>query len=445
MIESNEVNATETARIPEELSGRNRRTPVGKISFRQTFRALRHRNYRLFFYGQLVSLIGTWMQQTAMSWLVYQITGSKLLLGVVAAVGSAPMMLVSLWAGSLADRYPKRTILIWTQIAQMIPAFLLGAIAATGLATPWLIIVIAAINGIAIGFDMPARQAFTVEMTSREDLLNAVSLNSSIFNGARVIGPSIAGIVIGVFGTPVCFFVNGLSFVAVIIGLMMMRLPAHVPLAAEDAARASAFSGLSYVWNNRRVRTILGLLGTVGIFGWSYAVLMPAFARDVFGLGPNGYGVLLSASGIGALLGALTVATAGHVFPQRNVALGGVWLFSAALIGFALTRNFALALACLTIGGFGMLLFFSTSNTVLQTIVPDEMRGRVMGVWGLLFGAMIPLGSLEAGALAHWIGAPFALAFGGVICALAALVTLLAIRKREADEGAVLLAAKMPN
>lgn len=424
---------TETARIPEEITGRHHRTPVGKISLRQTFRALRHRNYRLFFYGQLVSLIGTWMQQTAMSWLVYQITGSKLLLGVVAAVGSAPMMFFSLWGGSLADRHPKRTILLWTQSAQMIPAFLLAAVAWTGIATPWLIITIAAVNGVAIGFDLPARQAFTVEMTSREDLLNAVSLNSSIFNGARVVGPSIAGIIIGSFGTAMCFFLNGLSFVAVIAGLLMMRLPAHVPLAAEAAARASALSGLSYVWEHPRVRTILGLLGIVGIFGWSYAVIMPAVARDVFGLGADGYGVLMSASGIGALIGALTVATAGHAFPQRTVALGGVWIFSAALLAFACTRNFYLALVLLAMGGFGMLLFFSTSNTVLQTIVPDEMRGRVMGVWGLIFGAMIPLGSLEAGSLAHWIGAPFTLGLGAVICAIAALVTLLAIRRREAE------------
>lgn len=425
---------TETARIPEELSGRQHRTPVGKISFRQTFRALRHRNYRLFFYSQLVSLIGTWMQQTAMSWLVYQITGSKLLLGVVAAVGSAPMMLFSLWGGSLADRYPKRTILLWTQAAQMIPAFVLGAIAWSGVATPWLIIVVAAVNGIAMAFDMPARQAFTVEMTSREDLLNAVSLNSSIFNGARIVGPSIAGVIIGLFGTAMCFFLNGISFIAVIAGLLMMRLPAHVPPPESERARTSAFSGVSYVWQHPRVRTILGLLGTVGIFGWSYAVLMPAFARDVFHLGADGYGILMAAAGIGALGGALTVATAGHAFPQRSVALGGVWLFSAALIGFAFTRNFPLALVFLALGGYGMLLFFSTANTVMQSIVPDEMRGRVMGVWGLVFGAMIPLGSLEAGALAHWIGAPITLAFGALVCALAAIVALGVIRRREAEQ-----------
>src|SRR5207237_2192892 len=216
---------TETAHVPEDISGRQRRVPVGGITWRHTFRALQHRNYRLFFWGQLVSLIGTWMQQTAMSWYVYEITNSKLLLGTVAAVGSASMMLFSIWGGALADLYPKRSILLFTQSAQMTCAFLLAAGAWAGFATPIFIIVIAALNGVAMGFDMPTRQAFTVEMTSREDLLNAISLNSSIVNGARVVGPSVAGLMIGAVGVAMCFFFNGLSFVAVIAGLLMMRLP----------------------------------------------------------------------------------------------------------------------------------------------------------------------------------------------------------------------------
>jgi len=427
---------TETARIPEELSGRQRRTPVGKISLRDTFRALRHRNYRLFFYGQLVSLIGNWMEQTAMSWLVYQITGSKLLLGVVAACGSAPMMFFSLWGGALADRFPKRAIIICTQVSQMFPSFILAFLVWKGWATPPIILVLATINGIAVAFDMPARQAFTLEMTSREDLLNAISLNSSIFNGARILGPAIAGVVIGTLGIAMCFLINGISYLAVIAGLLMMRLAVRPPR-DEDEIRPSAWSGLIYVLKHRRVRTILALLGTVGIFGWSYAVLLPAFARDVFKLGADGYGILMSASGVGALFGALTVATAGHVFPPRQVALTGNWLFSGALLAFSFTTNFYLALCFMCLGGFGMLLFFSTSNTVMQMIVPDEMRGRVLGVWGLVFGAMIPLGSLEAGWLAEWVGAPFALAFGAVICAVAGLVALLVIRRREAETASI--------
>jgi MFS family permease len=422
---------TETARVPEDISGRQRRMPVGGITWRHTFRALRHRNYRLFFWGQLVSLVGTWMQQTAMSWFVYQITNSKLLLGVVAAMGSAPMMLSSVWGGSLADRYPKRSILVATQAAQMICAFVLAAGVWAGFATPLFIIVIAALNGVAMGFDMPARQAFTVEMTSREDLLNAISLNSSIVNGARVVGPSVAGLLIGWVGVAMCFFLNGVTFIAVIAGFLMMRLPPFQRPTHAVSVGEHAWNGIVYTMKHQRVRTILLLFLAVGVFGWSYAVLMPAFARDVLNRGANGYGILMSASGTGAFIGALVVATYGHLFTPRALALGGIWVFSIALFALSLSRNFYVALACLLVAGFGMLLFFSTSNTVLQTIVPDEMRGRVMGVWSLVFGAMIPLGSLEVGAVAHFVGTPFALAFGAIVCAASALVTLFAIWRRE--------------
>src|SRR5207244_12875546 len=265
-----------------------------------------------------------------------------------------------------------------------------------------------------------------------EDPLNATSLNGSILTGARVVGPSIAGLMIGAVGVAMFFFLNGLSFVAVIAGFLMMRLPRFQKPAHAVSAGEHAWNGVLYSITHQRVRTILLLFLAVGVFGWSYAVLMPAFARDVLGRGANGYGVLMSASGAGAFIGALVVATYGHLFTPRRLALGGVWLFSAALLAFALTRNFYVALIFLTLVGFGMLLFFSTSNTVLQTIVPDEMRGRVMGVWSLVFGAMIPLGSLEAGALAHWLGTPFALACGAIICAVSALVTLLVIRRRGA-------------
>jgi MFS family permease len=424
--------ATETARIPEDISGRPRRLPVGGVSWRHTFRALRYRNYRLFFWGQLVSLIGTWMQQTAMSWFVYDITNSKFLLGAVAAVGSAPMMLFSIWGGSLADLYPKRSILVATQTAQMICAFLLVIGVWAGFANATFIVIIAALNGVAMGFDMPARQAFTVEMTSREDLLNAISLNSSIVNGARVVGPSLAGLMINAFGVAMCFLFNGVSFIAVITGLLMMRLPPLERTIEVVSTAEHAWNGIVYSFQHPRVRTVLLLFLAIGIFGWSYMVVMPAFARDVLGRGADGFGILMSASGIGALVGALVVATFGHRFTPRKLALSGVWLFSAALVGFSSARNFYVALGFLFVAGFGMLLFFSTTNTVLQTIVPDDMRGRVMGVWSLIFGAMIPLGSLEAGAVANWFGTPVALAIGAIVCAISGFVALIAIRRREA-------------
>src|SRR5438067_1683533 len=305
---------TETARVPEDISGHQRRMPVGGITWRHTFRALRHRNYRLFFWGQLVSLVGTWMQQTAMMWFVYDRTNSKLLLGLVAAVGSAPMVFSSVWGGALADLYPKRAILVVTQAAQMLCAFLLAAGVWLGFATPEFIMIVAAFNGTAMGFDMPARQAFTVEMTSREDLLNAISLNSSIVNGARVIGPSLAGLMIGAVGVSACFLFNGLSFVAVIVGLLMMRLPVFERNIDVTSPTEHAWNGIVYSFQHPRVRMILLLFLAVGIFGWSYMVIMPAFARDVLGRGADGYGVLMSASGVGALVGALVVATYGHLF-----------------------------------------------------------------------------------------------------------------------------------
>ncbi len=426
------MGATETARIPEDLTGRARRVPVGEVSWRTTFRALRHRNYRLFFYGQLVSLIGTWLQQTAMSWFVYQITGSKFLLGAVVAIGSAPMMIFSLWGGSLADRYSKRSILIGTQTAQMLCAFVLAAGAWVGFASASFIMIIAACNGIAMGFDIPARQAFTVEMTSREDLLNAISLNSSIFHGARVIGPSIAGLMIGTIGISMCFFLNGVSFIAVIGGLMMMHLAPSERPTIRTSPLEHAWSGIVYSIHHQRVRTILSLFFIVGVFGWSYTVLMPAFARDVLGRGANGYGLLISASGAGALIGALLVAAYGHLVTPRKLAFGGVYLFSAAVIILAFTRSFYFSLGCLFGAGFGMLLFFATSNTTLQTIVPDEMRGRVMGIWSLVFGMMIPVGSIEAGAVANSLGTPFALGFGAIVCLAAAIITRIVIARREA-------------
>jgi predicted MFS family arabinose efflux permease len=238
---------------------------------------------------------------------------------------------------------------------------------------------------------------------------------------------------IGAVGVAMCFFLNGLSFVAVIAGLLMMRLPRFERKIEIASAREHAWQGIVYSMRHQRVRTILLLFLAVGVFGWSYVVLMPAFARDVLGRGANGYGILMSASGTGAFVGALLVATFGHLVIPRKIALGGVWLFSASMLALSFTKSFPFALIFLFAAGFGMLLFFSTSNTVLQTIVPDEMRGRVMGVWSLVFGAMIPLGSLEAGAVAHWAGTPVALASGACICAIAALVTLIIIRRRDAQ------------
>jgi len=410
------------ASVQPEVTGQPQGVVVGGVSWRDTFAALKHRNFRLFMTGQFVSLIGGWMQSTAEGWLVYQLTGSKVMLGTVAAVWSLPLLLLSVWGGSVADRYPKRTVIFFTQTGMMLVAFAFAALVGSGRIQPWHILVLAALDGVAVAFDSPARQAFTVEMTSREHLMNAISLNSSIFNGARVVGPAVAGLLMAHVGMAWCFLLNGLSFLAVLAGLLMMRLPQFVTPAEPSSTGRHVLEGFAYVAGHRRVRLLLLLLGVVGIFGWSYSILLPAYAADNLHVGERGYGVLLSANGVGALLGALTVATYGsRVRPQRMI-FGGLWVFTAMLVLLAVVRWFPLVLVCLAAGGWGMLLCFSTTNTMVQTSVPDAMRGRVMGIWALVLGGTIPLGGLESGWLSQAVGVPWTIAAGALICAGAGLL-----------------------
>ena len=278
---------------------------------------------------------------------------------------------------------------------------------------------------------MPARQAFMVEMTSREDLMNAVSLNSSIVNGARVIGPAVAGFLMAQVGMTWCFLQNGLSFIAVMAGLLLMRLPAFVPPAKPQSTSRHVLEGFAYVAGHRRLLTLLLLFGVVGIFGWSYSVLLPAYAMDILHLGEGGYSALLSANGFGALLGALTMATYGNRVRPGILILGGLWVFSAMLLLLAVVRWFPLVLACMAVGGWGMLLYFSTTNTLIQTGVSDEMRGRVMGIWALVFGGMMPVGGIESGLLSQAVGVPWTIAVGALVCAGAGLVTWWVVRRNS--------------
>ncbi|MFL6588752.1 MAG: MFS transporter [Chthoniobacterales bacterium] len=423
-----------TSNVPEDMTGRPRRVATSGLSFRKTFSALRHRNFRLYFAGQLISFTGSWMTTTAQGWLVYQITGSKALLGVVAAAASAPMLVFATWGGWIADRYPKRSVIVVTQVCSMFISLAMAVLVWMKIVQPWQIIALAILGGINMAFDMPARQSFVIEMTSREDLMNAISLNSSAFNCARIVGPSFAGLLMAHISIAACFLLDGLSFIPVIAGLLLMRLPKkETQIASAGGAIAQALDGFRYVWMHPRILTILSLFTVVGVFGWSYSVLLPAFAHDALHLGANGYGLLMAGSGVGALAAALVVASAGHMLPTRTMALGGVWIFSGTLVLFAYTRNVYLGVVLLAVIGFGLVLYFSTSNTVLQSIVPDEMRGRVMGIWALIFGGMIPLGSLEAGLMADILGTSATMAIGALICALAAFVTLHVIRKREAQ------------
>jgi MFS family permease len=320
-------------------------------------------------------------------------------------------------------------VIIITQIGMMLTAFVFAALVGSGHIQPWHILVLAALGGVAMAFDMPARQAFMVEMTSTEHLMNAVSLNSSIVNGARVIGPAVAGWLMAGVGITWCFILNGVSFIAVIVGLMMMRLPKFIPPTKPHSAGRHILEGFKYVAGHRRVRILLLLFGVVGVFGWSYAVLLPAYATDILHVGESGYGGLLSANGFGALLGALTVATWGSRVRPRLLILGGLWLFSAMLLLLAVVRWYPLVLLCLAVGGWGMLLYFSTTNTLIQSNVSNAMRGRVMGIWALVFGGMMPLGGLESGFLSHAVGVPWTIAVGALICVGAGLVTWWTVRR----------------
>lgn len=419
------------ASVPPEVTGQPRRVVVGGVTWRDTFAALKHRNYRLFFVGQLVSLTGSWMQTTAQGWLVYQMTGSKAMLGTVAAASSLPVLLLSLWGGSVADRHSKRTVVVLTQTGMMVLAFAFAALVWTGRIQPWHILVLAALGGVAMAFDMPARQSFIVEITSREDLMNAVSLNSSIFNGARIVGPAIAGVLMAHVGMTLCFLLNGLSFIAVIAGLLMMRLPRFVPPLEPASTTRHILEGFAYVMGHQRIRRLLLLISVVGIFGWSYSVLLPAYATDILHVGEGGYGMLLSANGFGALVGALTVATYGNRVRPRWFILGGLWLFSAMLLVLAVVRWFPLVLVCLAAGGWGMLLYFSRTNTLVQTSVSDDMRGRVMGIWALVFGGTMPIGGIESGLLSQAVGIPWAVSLGALVCAGAGVVMWLTGRQNS--------------
>jgi MFS family permease len=408
--------------------------PAKAVSFQQTFRALEHRNFRLFFVGQLISLIGTWMNNTAEGWLVYQLTGSKALLGIVAAASTAPMLLLSTWGGWLADRRPKRSILVVTQAVSMLVSLTLAFLVWRGSVQTWQLILLAVVGGVIMAFDMPARQSFVIEMTDRKDLVNAISLNSAAFNGARIIGPSVAGVVMAQVGIAMCFFLDSVSFIAVIVGLMMMKLaPIETPTSEESLFAGSA-NGFRYVWNTPRLRRIFFLFSVAGIFGWSYSVLMPAIAKDVLKSGAASYGLLLASNGFGALCGAITVAAVSHRYPSRTLALGGIWFFSATIIGFAFTHHLWLAMIFLAGAGFGMLLFFASTNSAVQTSVRDDMRGRVMGIWALAFGGTVPLGALVAGTAGHFLGPTPTISIGAVICALAALAIFTRTRPSTSEQ-----------
>jgi len=398
--------------------------PRLSLALQPTFRALRHRNYRLWWSGQLVSLTGTWMQTVAQSWLVFQLTNSAFLLGLTGFIGSLPILLLSLWGGVVADRVRKRNLLVATQTTAMLQAFLLAFLTLSGRVRVEHVLIMAAILGVVNAFDAPTRQAFTVEMVGKEDLMNAIALGSTLFNAARILGPAIAGVLVAIIGPGGCFTVNGVSFLAVIAGLLAMRLPPSPRVATSESALHNLQEGLAYVRSNSTVLSLLALVGTTSLFGMSYATLMPIFARDVLRVGAQGLGFLTATAGIGALIGALTLASLGRFRRKGLLLTAGNLLFPTALAAFALSRFFPLSLLCLMLAGWAMVAQNATANTLVQTTVPDHLRGRVMSVYTMLFMGMMPFGNLQAGTIASRFGAPFAVGLGATICALAALLIL---------------------
>jgi len=404
------------------LSGES--TPPPSWS-RRTFASLRHPAYRTYFAGQFFSLVGTWMQSAAQAWLVYDLTGSKAMLGLISLVGSVPTVLLSTWGGILADRYPRRTILVICQVLLAMQAIALGLLVLTeGIAIGHLMI-LAALLGTVSGIEMPARQAFVVEMVGRKDLMNAIALNSSVFHAARILGPAVAGLLIGAVGAGWCFLVNGLSYGAILAALLAMRLDLDgAPVRATGSAMHLAAEGFRAVLRTPGVLALLLLLLIVGIFGWSYVILMPAIARDDLNVGPEGYGVLMSAVGAGSVAGALSVASLAEVRDGRLRVAGLIFLFAASVVALTFTTSFVLALVWLVPAGFALTGFFSLTNTLIQASVADTIRGRVMGVYSLVFAAMIPLGGLQAGTLAESLGSPATIRIGASVCTLAALAAL---------------------
>lgn len=393
--------------VPADSSVSTSRNPVqARYRLPAMAQALRHRNYRLFFAGQLVSLTGTWMQSVAQGWLVLRLSNSPMLLGLVAAATSLPVLLFSLFGGAVADRVPKRRVLMCTQTVAMLLAFTMAILTYTHLVQVWHIVVMASMLGLVQAFDAPARQAFTIEMVGRDDLLNAIALNSSVFNAARTLGPALAGIVVAAIGEAPAFLLNGFSFLAVLAGLCLMRLPPFTPPAQQDGIRHGSIlrEGLRYILDEPRIRSLLLLAGCMCLFGFVHVPMLPIFARDILHTDARGLGLLSAASGAGALTAALLLAQFSTKLPRGRVLLGAMLLYPLFLIGFTFTRSLPLAMALLSLVGWASVTGLALTNTLIQTIVPDTLRARVMSVFTMLLMGLSPFGGMAAGALAERIG-----------------------------------------
>jgi MFS family permease len=420
--------------IAEDVAADSPPETSRKLNWQAAGRALRHRNFQLFFGGQLISLTGTWMQTVAQSWLVYKLTGSGLLLGSVGFASQIPVFLVAPLGGITADRANRQRVVIATQTASMILALILAALTLTHKVQVWHIFVLAALLGVVNAFDIPGRQSFLVDMVGKEDLMNAIALNSSMFNGARVVGPAVAGVLVARLGEGWCFFANGISYIAVIVGLMLMKVRAPARAKVNRPPLEHLIEGFRFVQRTSPIRALLLLLGVVSAVGMPYTVLMPIFADRILhrggqefasligshDLGAVRLGILMGAAGVGALLGALTLAARSGVKGlSRWVATCSAG-FGVSLMMFSFSRSFWLSVALLLPVGYFIMLQMASSNTLIQAMVPDELRGRVMAVYSMMFMGMAPVGALLGGALSDRLGAPLTVAIGGFASVLGA-------------------------
>ncbi len=393
------------------------------LAVQQTrFRALQHRNFQLFFAGQLISLIGTWMQTAALGWLVYRLTGSVALLGVFGFANQIPILLLASIGGYVGDRYNRHHGVIWTQSISMVLAFVLAALTFTHLVQVWHLILIAFLAGVVNAFDVPIRQAFLVHMVGKEDLPNAIALNSSIFNGARVIGPAIAGVVIELVHEGWCFFLNGVSFLAVIAALLAMRIATVESKPSGRSAFHDFMQGFRFAMGDPPIRSSLLLLSLLSLFGLQYSVFMPVFASDVLHRGAGAYGLLMGFAGVGAVVGALHFAArTSYRGLAKWIALTAI-VCSLGVMLFSQSKMFWLSSAVLVVIGFAGTSEMAATNTLIQNRVPDELRGRVMAIYATMFMGVQPVGSLIAGGIAKRIGAPYTLLMFGTLVLAGSLI-----------------------
>ncbi len=393
-----------------------------RLSWKQAFTALKYPNYRLWFWSQMFSLFGTWMESTALMFLVYKLTGSAAYLGLVGFATGAPTWVFMLYAGVIADRMSRRTLIIITQTAMMVLAFVMAALAFLNVVQPWHILVIAVLLGVANAFEAPARQAFVLEMVELPDLTNAIALNGAMFNTATAAGPAVAGVVYAIFGPAWCFTINGVSFIAVIAALALMKLKPFVPKAEKTSAIADLKEGVKYVWGHPMIRTIIGLLGIVSLFGIAYAILFPAWAVKILGGDATTNGFLQASRGLGALAGALLIASLGRFHFRGRLLTLGTLAMPVLVIIFAFVRWTPLSLLLLFGAGVSQIFIFNLCNALVQTFSPNALRGRVMSVYAFVFFGAMPIAALWIGATAQRLGETAAVLVAAGIMLLAAVL-----------------------